>query len=91
MEYAINILTEALNRLDSAHLKFVIKGTVPRTHPVALDNRKKVFELESAIAAIKEKIEETKKKEEQEKLFKELSDLTPEQLEENINRITKKK
>jgi len=87
MEYAIAILSEALNRLEDAFTNFVIKGTVPRTHIVALDNREKANQLKSAILAIREKMEEIKKKEEQDKVFKELSELSEEQLDENINKF----
>jgi len=49
MNYAIIILQERIHQLDSAYKKYVTIGEVPKTSPIATDNRKKSKELRCAI------------------------------------------
>lgn len=55
MEYAIQILKESLERIDSSYERFVAKGGVQPTSVIAADNRRKAKELERAIKVLNER------------------------------------
>lgn len=54
MEYAIEILKERLEKLEHNYYRFVVIGEVCEFSAVAIDNRRKVKELNIAIMKLNE-------------------------------------
>ena len=52
MKYAIEILKERLEQMENAYQKFVVNGDVKPDSSVAIDNREKVKQLQSAIKTL---------------------------------------
>ena len=52
MEYAKEILQQKLNQLNDAYIQFVGTGKVKKDSQVAIDNRNKAKQLESAILCL---------------------------------------